>query len=138
MQSSDAIFFAGGSASGLLHSLEKHDLKNTIREIAEKKVYCGISASSHITSKDLALSNPKKIKSYKEMTGFKAWEGLGWVDFYTRSHYTPEKYPEISAELASVLQANIYAIDDETAIKVVDGVPEVVSEGSYKIFRSTS
>jgi dipeptidase E len=27
-----------------------------------------------------------------------------------------------------------YAIDDETAIRVVDGVPEVVSEGNWKLF----
>jgi len=27
-----------------------------------------------------------------------------------------------------------YAIDDETAIRVVDGSPEVVSEGNWKLF----
>ena len=27
-----------------------------------------------------------------------------------------------------------YAIDDETAIKVVDGITEVVSEGHWKLF----
>ncbi len=27
-----------------------------------------------------------------------------------------------------------YAIDDETAIKVIDGVVEVVSEGHWKLF----
>jgi dipeptidase E len=29
-----------------------------------------------------------------------------------------------------------YAIDDQTAIKVTDGVVEVVSEGNWKLFRS--
>ena len=28
-----------------------------------------------------------------------------------------------------------YAIDDETAIKVVDGVAEVISEGHWRLFQ---
>jgi dipeptidase E len=30
-----------------------------------------------------------------------------------------------------------YAIDDETAIRVIDGSPEVVSEGNWKLFEPT-
>jgi dipeptidase E len=35
---------------------------------------------------------------------------------------------------AAGIQGPAYAIDDETAIKVVDGTVEVVSEGQWKLF----
>ena len=39
---------------------------------------------------------------------------------------------------AAGLSGPAYAIDDETAIKVVDGTVEVVSEGNWKLFQSPS
>ena len=35
-------------------------------------------------------------------------------------------------KLANTLTVPSYAIDDQTAIKVVDGVVEVISEGNWK------
>jgi dipeptidase E len=35
---------------------------------------------------------------------------------------------------AAGLSGPAYAIDDETAIKVVDGTVEVISEGQWKLF----
>jgi dipeptidase E len=35
---------------------------------------------------------------------------------------------------AASMTVPVYAIDDETAIKVVDGEVEVVSEGHWKLF----
>ena len=35
---------------------------------------------------------------------------------------------------AAEIQGPAYAIDDETAIKVVDGAVEVVSEGEWRLF----
>jgi dipeptidase E len=37
---------------------------------------------------------------------------------------------------AAGLSVPAYAIDDQTAIKVVDGTVEVVSEGHWKLFTS--
>jgi dipeptidase E len=39
---------------------------------------------------------------------------------------------------AADLSGPAYAIDDETAIKVVDGTVEVVSEGSWKVLSPLS
>ena len=35
---------------------------------------------------------------------------------------------------AATMQVPSYAIDDQTAIKVVNGIPEVISEGHWKMF----
>jgi dipeptidase E len=46
----------------------------------------------------------------------------------------PENTMADAVKWAARLPVPGYAVDDETAIKVVDGVVEVVSEGHWKLF----
>jgi dipeptidase E len=41
---------------------------------------------------------------------------------------------DMMERVAAKLDIPLYAIDDETAIKVVDGAVEVVSEGAWRLF----
>ena len=63
---------------------------------------------------------------------------LGIVDFAIFPHLDHPDMPENSMADAERWAGSIggpaYAIDDETAIKVVDGVVSVVSEGNWKFF----
>ena len=63
---------------------------------------------------------------------------LGIVDFSIFPHLAHDGMPGNSMAEAERWAAEIagpaYAIDDETAIKVVDGTVEVVSEGHWKLF----
>jgi dipeptidase E len=63
---------------------------------------------------------------------------LGLVDFSVFPHLDLESSPDNSMANAERWAAGIpvptYAIDDQTAIKVVDGSVEVVSEGHWKLF----
>jgi dipeptidase E len=65
-------------------------------------------------------------------------ETLGVVDFSIFPHLDNPDLPEntlSNAERwAAGIQGPAYAIDDQTAIKVVDGTVEVVSEGHWKLF----
>jgi dipeptidase E len=67
-------------------------------------------------------------------------EALGFVDFSIFPHLDHEDMPGNSMAYAERWAAGIgvpgYAIDEETAIKVVDGAVEVVSEGHWKLFDS--
>jgi dipeptidase E len=62
---------------------------------------------------------------------------LGLVDFAMFPHLNHEAMPDhsmVAAELwAARLPVPAYAIDDETAIKVVGSTVEVVSEGQWKL-----
>jgi dipeptidase E len=53
-------------------------------------------------------------------------------------HLDHEDHPDASAanaeKWAARLPVPLYAIDDQTAIKVTDGSVEVVSEGHWKLF----
>lgn len=65
-------------------------------------------------------------------------ETLGVVDFSIFPHLVPEGMPGNTMAEAEKWVAEIagpaYAIDDETAIKVVDGTVEIISEGHWKLF----
>ncbi|MCU1367021.1 MAG: peptidase, partial [Ilumatobacteraceae bacterium] len=64
--------------------------------------------------------------------------GLGLVDFSIFPHLDHEDLPENTLAHATAWAAGIdgpsYAIDDETAIRVVDGIVDVVSEGHWHRF----
>jgi len=75
-----------------------------------------------------------------ELTSW-AWQGdraLGLVDFTLYPHLDNKDFLDASLhnieQWASGIPIPTYAIDDQTAIKVVDGAAEVVSEGHWKLF----
>jgi dipeptidase E len=63
---------------------------------------------------------------------------LGMVDFAIFPHLDYEGFPENTMAHAEKWAARMrvpgYAIDDQTALKVIDGAVEVVSEGHWKLF----
>lgn len=63
---------------------------------------------------------------------------LGVVDFSIFPHVDHADLPENTMAAAEKWAAEIdgpgYAIDDQTAIKVADGIVEVISEGHWQLF----
>jgi hypothetical protein len=63
---------------------------------------------------------------------------LGWKALGLIPHLDHEDHPDASLANAKTWAARlpvpVYAIDDQTAIKVTDGTVEVVSEGHWKLF----
>ena len=60
------------------------------------------------------------------------------IDFALIPHLDNENHPDASLanaeKWAAKLSVPVYAVDDQTAIKVIDGDVEVVSEGHWKLF----
>jgi len=77
---------------------------------------------------------------------FVSWPGapddraLGVVDFSIFPHLDHEMMPDNTLAEAERWAAGIdgpaYAVDDDTAFKVVDGVVEVISEGQWKLLKT--
>src|SRR3954454_13723703 len=65
-------------------------------------------------------------------------EALGFVDFSIFPHVDHPALPENTMAEAERWAATLgnpaYSIDDDTAIRVVDGAVDVVSEGHWKLF----
>ena len=94
-------------------------------------VYVGLSAGS-------LLMCPSVADVFASWTPPAGGEGLGYVDFEIFPHLDHPALPENTMADAERWAKDLtrpgYAIDDETAIKVVDGVVEVVSEGRWRRF----
>lgn len=137
LEAADVLFFSGGNTSHLMRWIIESGLKELLSEFLKTKVWVGISAGSMVTNPTLALSSNDKKIYYEEITGYKSEEALGFVNFYVRPHYNSPHFPEANSEflqqIAKNIPVTIYALDDMSALKVVDGGVEVVSEGEFLI-----
>ena len=138
LETADVLFFEGGDSSHLMRWIEESGLKELLPELLKTRVWVGSSAGSIVLCPTLALSNKEKAASYKERFGYEAKEALGLVDFYIRPHLnsfdSPHSHEKILAEAAKTTPGILYGIDNQMAIKVVDGKVEVVGEGKYVVF----
>ncbi len=138
LHSADAFLFGGGNTFHLMYCLEKFGLKEVLPDLLTTRIYVGISAGSMVTTKSLMLSQSAKL--YTEYSGKLKNEdaGLGFVPFHIRPHLNSEWFPEVRTpileKLASKIPAPIYALDDNSAVSVIDGKIEVISEGEWQKF----
>jgi dipeptidase E len=88
-----------------------------------------------LKSEDMVFATPRGDVHRTLVTG----RGAGLVDFAVIPHFGHPDHPDASLANAERWAARIpaptYAIDDETAIGVVDGAAQVVSEGHWKLFQ---
>jgi len=157
VQETDALLVWGGDPLYLSYWMRQSglaDLLPSLREI----VYVGVSAGSMaatasfgetypdppkgsgeaLTSEDIVFATPQGDIGRILVTA----QGMGLVDFALIPHLDHEDHPDASLanaeQWAARLQAQVpvptYAIDDQTAIRVVDGAIDVVSEGHWKLF----
>jgi dipeptidase E len=147
IENADVIFMGGGANFYLGYWLEKSGLSEVLPLWLKDKVYVGSSAGSMITTKSIVTASQslKRLAAGKPFSleglgpeGQRSPRSLGLVDFAIRPHYTSEKYPYVTDELlqkaADATACSIYAIDNDSALKIIDDSVEVISEGNWKIF----
>jgi dipeptidase E len=131
VQEADALLVYGGDVHYLGRWMRESGLADLMPSLRET-VYVGISAGSMVTAPTFGetYDDPKQP--------FIIEKGLGLVDFALLPHLDHKDHPESTTAKVESMSAEVpvppYGIDDETAIKVVDGVAEVVSEGNWKLF----
>ena len=131
VQEADALLVNGGDVLYLCRWMQESGLADLMPSLRET-VYVGISAGSMLTA-------PIFGETYDDpQTPFVIAKGLGLVDFALLPHVDHEDHPESTMakveRMAAEVPVPLYAIDDQTAIQVVDGALEVVSEGHWKRF----
>jgi dipeptidase E len=122
----------GGDALYLCHWMRQSGLADLMPSLLQKTVWVGLSAGSMVMTPRIG----EDFVQWRPPTGDDTT--LGIVDFSICPHLAQDGMPGNSMAEAERWAAEIpgpaYAIDDETAIKVVDGTVEVVSEGHWKLF----
>lgn len=136
-EKADVLFFSGGNSFHLMRWINESGLAELLPELLKTKVWAGISAGSMVTNPTLALSSKDKKIYYEEKFGAVTEKALGFVDFYIRPHYNSPDFPQANREyledMAKDFTDTIYALDDNSVVKVVNGKVEVITEGEYII-----
>ena len=138
LEKANILLFGGGNTYHLSYFINKSGLKEILPKLLEEKVYVGISAGSIIATHSLVFSNQEK-KEFAESIGESPGdEGLGFVKFHIRPHLNNPKFPHAILDAVESKAKNftetVYAIDDQTAIKVDGKTITVISEGEWKKF----
>jgi dipeptidase E len=129
VREADVLLVNGGDPLYLCYWMWQSGLADLLPSLREK-VWVGLSAGSMIMTPRIG----EDFVGWKPPTG--GDETLGLVDFSIFPHLDHEDLPQNTLANAEKWAASLgnpaYAIDDETAFKVVDGVVEVISEGHWK------
>ena len=136
LHETDALLVWGGHVMYLCHWMRQSGLAELLPTL-DNLVYVGVSAGSIVMTPyngDVQF-NLQTLPEGSEATK-EGDRGLGIVDFTLRVHVNREGFNSTAdvENWASGIPVPTYAIDDETAIRVVDGAPEVVSEGNWRLF----
>lgn len=150
VRETDALLVWGGDPVFLAHWFRQSGLADVI---GPNTVYVGTSAGSIMTAAVIGemFGEPRRARGETLATEhvvlpegnlertFVLAPGMGWVEFSIIPHYAGtgghgDASPANAAVWAAKIGRPTYAIDDATALAVVDGTVEVVSEGVWKLY----
>ena len=133
VRETDALLVAGGDVLYLCHWMRESGLVDLLPELADT-VWVGLSAGSMVMTPVVG----EDFIQWRPPSG--DLSTLGLVDFSICPHLAPDGMPGNSMaeaeQWAATIEGPAYAVDDETAFKVVDGTVEVVSEGHWLLLHS--
>ncbi len=142
LKAADVLFFSGGFSAHLMFWLKQSGLAKLLPMLLKTRVYAGISAGSIVTAPTLALSSKDMLAYYEKTFGYKDKRALGLVNFHVRPHLNSPHFPKARVkflkEIAKTIKEPIYALDDQSALKVVNGKVEIISEGAFAAFNTTT
>jgi dipeptidase E len=133
VQGADALLVWGGSPLYLCYWMRQSGLADLLPVLRPETVYVGTSGGAMVATPDFGGAG---YDDSDPLTG--SDKALGLVDFSVFPHLEREDMPDTTLanieRWAAGISVPAYAIDDQTAITVVDGTVEVVSEGHWKLF----
>src|SRR5689334_15526257 len=154
LMEADALLVWGGDPLFISYWMQQSGLTDLLPALPDKLVYVGVSAGSiavaslfaetysaerscagiPLTSEEIVFSMAKGEVSATLLTA----NGMGLTEFAVIPHLQNKDHFAGSLtnteKWAARLPLPVYAIDDETAIKVKGDSVEVISEGQWKLF----
>jgi dipeptidase E len=132
LRETDVLLVNGGDPLYLCHWMRESGLASLLPSL--DALYIGLSAGSMVMAPRIG----EDFVGWQQPSG--GDDTLGVVDFSIFPHLDHPALPEntmADAERwAAGLSGPAYAIDDETAVSVVDGTVEVISEGHWHLFNA--
>lgn len=130
----NVIYVSGGNTFHLLHEVREHGFDEWLKHNIENKVYIGTSAGSILMTPSISIATVEPADTND--IGLEDLTGLSYVNFEMSPH-TPEFLTYEANEKYSLKCNNpLYALDDNSAIQVLDKKVTVISEGKWKLYQS--
>ena len=132
LEAADVLLVGGGDPLYLCYWMQQSGLADLLPELGQT-VYVGMSAGSMV----LAPHIGQEFVNWRPPTAGDSDKTLGLVDFAMFPHLDNPDLPKNTLAVAEKWAAKLtvpgYVVDDDTAIKVIDGAVEVISEGHWKL-----
>ncbi|MFZ4154502.1 Type 1 glutamine amidotransferase-like domain-containing protein [Streptomyces pseudogriseolus] len=130
IREADVLLVDGGDATYLCHWMRESGLVDLLPSLSDT-VWVGVSAGSMVMT-------PRIGSYFVECPSAPDDRTLGVVDFSIFPHLDlfPQNTMADAERWAADIGGPAYAIDEQTAIQVVDGTVDVISEGRWRKFGS--
>jgi len=141
----DVIYAEGGNHYHLANSIIVNGLAAEMAAIVESKIYVGMSAGSMIFSRHLSETTGEAFGEHEDLSILgeaRPRSPFGLFDWYLKPHLNspdfPDRTPAWIEEAAAKLDFPVYALDDDSAVRVRGTETDVVSGGAWLLLNSRS
>jgi dipeptidase E len=139
LEAADAIMIGGGNTPYLSHWLRRSRFDELLPRLLQRSVYVGVSAGSIVAGTNMHIDADRlrrdgiyddDIYGDQAPVGAGSSNTLGLVPFAIRPHLGSPDLPRATLQyLADTATGPTYAINDESAIAVTNGVVTPVGNG---------
>lgn len=137
LKEADIFYVEGGNTYHLMHWFNKSGLSKVLPDLLKTRVYIGVSAGTMVINPTVAHCYEEEIIS-KKINKTISDKGLSYVNFMVEPHLNSSWFPQMTLEnIEKKLKDypySLYALDDDSAIKIDGDKIEVISEGVWKKF----
>jgi dipeptidase E len=141
LRHADVIYACGGNHYHLARSLAADGLGAHLPGLLDSKVWVGMSAGSMVFSRGFSRAAAEAFgedDDLRILDGAEPRSPAGLFDWYLKPHLNSPGFPNRNRawfeRAAARLDFPVYALDDESAVRVRGEAVDVVSEGRWHLF----
>jgi dipeptidase E len=143
LRRADVIYGEGGNVYHLANSIIVNGLAEQMALLLESKVYVGVSAGSMIFSRNMSNRTGEVFGEQEELRFLgeaQARPPFGLYDWYVKPHLNsldyPGRTPAWFKKAAAQVDFPVYALDDDSAVRIRGDKIDVVSAGRWRILNA--
>ncbi len=133
LEAANLFCFGGGNEQYLARILRESGLRDLLPGLLKTRVYMGVSAGSMVAGQFISRESLQIIYPEEKFEG-ELEPTLNFVNCNIIPHLNSPCFPQRKKEILKSLKNRnvpLYALDDQSALKIIDEKIEVVTEGEY-------
>lgn len=132
-ETADVLCFGGGDEQYLVKVMRQSGVAEALLELLKTRVYMGISAGSMVVGKLLSQDLIRTLLPEEIFEGNDS--GLGLLNLSILPHLNSDYFAHLRSDLihslAPKFPTTIYALDDASALKIIDDQIEIITAGEF-------